>query len=40
MQVASENNATAVIDESLLDEVCALVEYPCAFSGILLPEKF
>ncbi len=33
MQVASENNATAVIDESLLDEVCALVEYPCAFSG-------
>ena len=33
MQVASENNATAVIDESLLDEVCALVEYPRAFSG-------
>ncbi len=33
MQVASENKATAVIDESLLDEVCALVEYPRAFSG-------
>ncbi len=33
MQIASENGATAVIDECLLDEVCALVEYPCAFSG-------
>lgn len=33
IQVANENNATAVIDESLLEEVCALVEYPCAFSG-------
>lgn len=33
VQVAKNNNATAVIDESLLDEVCALVEYPCAFSG-------
>lgn len=33
MQVASENNAKAVIDEALLDEVCALVEYPRAFSG-------
>lgn len=33
MQVASENNAKAVIDEILLDEVCALVEYPCAFLG-------
>ncbi|MBA5248198.1 MAG: glycine--tRNA ligase subunit beta [Gammaproteobacteria bacterium] len=32
-QVANDNNATAVIDESLLDEVCALVEYPKAFSG-------
>ena len=33
IQVATENKATAVIDESLLSEVCALVEYPCAFSG-------
>lgn len=33
MQVASKSKANAVIDESLLDEVCALVEYPCAFSG-------
>lgn len=33
IQVAKNNNATAVIDESLLNEVCALVEYPCAFSG-------
>ncbi len=33
VQVAAENKATAVIDESLLSEVCALVEYPCAFSG-------
>ena len=31
--VAKANNAAAVIDESLLDEVCALVEYPKAFSG-------
>ncbi|BAF61781.1 glycine--tRNA ligase subunit beta [Candidatus Vesicomyidisocius calyptogenae] len=33
IHVAQNNNATAVIDESLLDEVCALVEYPCVFSG-------
>ncbi|MEO1939814.1 glycine--tRNA ligase subunit beta, partial [Candidatus Thioglobus sp.] len=33
MQVALDNKANAIIDESLLDEVCALVEYPCAFSG-------
>lgn len=33
IQVAAENKATAVIDESLLSEVCALVEYPRAFSG-------
>jgi glycyl-tRNA synthetase beta chain len=33
MQVANNNQATAVIDEALLAEVCALVEYPCAFSG-------
>ncbi len=33
VKVASENNASAVIDEALLDEVCALVEYPRAFSG-------
>lgn len=33
IQVAKNNNATAVIDESLLNEVCALVEYPRAFSG-------
>ncbi|ABL02452.1 glycyl-tRNA synthetase beta chain [Candidatus Ruthia magnifica str. Cm (Calyptogena magnifica)] len=33
IQVAKNNNAIAVIDESLLDEVCALVEYPRAFSG-------
>lgn len=32
-QIAQENNATAVIDESLLEEVCALVEYPKAFIG-------
>ncbi|SMM99043.1 Glycyl-tRNA synthetase beta chain [uncultured Candidatus Thioglobus sp.] len=32
-QVANDNNATAIIDESLLNEVCALVEYPKAFSG-------
>ena len=31
--VAKTNNAEVVIDESLLDEVCALVEYPRAFSG-------
>jgi len=37
--VAVKNNATAVIDESLLDEVCALVEYPKAFSGNF-DEKF
>ncbi|MCS5592091.1 MAG: glycine--tRNA ligase subunit beta [Gammaproteobacteria bacterium] len=37
--VANSNNATAVIDESLLDEVCALVEYPRAFSGHF-DEKF
>ncbi|SFV82427.1 Glycyl-tRNA synthetase beta chain [hydrothermal vent metagenome] len=33
MQVAIECKSNAVIDESLLDEVCALVEYPRAFSG-------
>ncbi|KAA0446658.1 MAG: glycine--tRNA ligase subunit beta, partial [Candidatus Thioglobus sp.] len=33
-KVAAANNASAVIDESLLDEVCALVEYPRAFSGV------
>ncbi len=33
IQVASANNAQAVIDEYLLDEVCALVECPCAVSG-------
>jgi len=31
--VAKANKATAIIDEPLLDEVCALVEYPKAFSG-------
>ncbi|CAB9544027.1 Glycyl-tRNA synthetase beta chain (EC [Bathymodiolus brooksi thiotrophic gill symbiont] len=38
-QEASKKGATAVIDEALLDEVCALVEYPCAFSGIF-DERF
>ncbi len=33
MQVALDCQSNAVIDESLLEEVCALVEYPCAFSG-------
>jgi len=33
MQVASDNNAKAIIDESLLNEVTALVEYPRAFAG-------
>ena len=33
LAVAENNNAEVVIDESLLDEVCALVEYPKAFSG-------
>jgi len=33
LSVAKKNNAEVVIDESLLDEVCALVEYPKAFSG-------
>jgi glycyl-tRNA synthetase beta chain len=33
MQVANNNQAIAVIDEALLAEVCALVEYPRAFSG-------
>lgn len=33
IQVANNNHATAVIDEALLSEVCALVEYPRAFSG-------
>jgi len=37
--VAKANQATAVIDELLLDEVCALVEYPKAFSGHF-DEKF
>ena len=31
--IASEKNAEVVIDESLLEEVCALVEYPQAFLG-------
>lgn len=33
LSVAKTNNAEVVIDESLLNEVCALVEYPRAFSG-------
>ena len=33
LSVAKTNNAEVVIDESLLDEVCALVEYPRTFSG-------
>ena len=33
LSVARTNNAEVIIDESLLDEVCALVEYPMAFSG-------
>mgnify|MGYP005634318979 FL=1 len=33
MQVALDCQSNAVIDESLLEEVCALVEYPRAFSG-------
>ena len=33
LSVAKTNNAEVVIDDSLLDEVCALVEYPRAFSG-------
>jgi len=33
MQVALDCQSNAVIDESLLEEVCALVEYPKAFSG-------
>ena len=33
LSVAKTNNAEVVIDESLLDEACALVEYPRAFSG-------
>ena len=31
--VAKSSKAQVVIDESLLDEICALVEYPRAFSG-------
>ena len=31
--MAKSSKAQVVIDESLLDEVCALVEYPRAFSG-------
>ena len=31
--VAKDNNAEVIIDESLLDEVCALVEIPKAFLG-------
>ena len=38
-QEASKKGATAVIDEALLEEVCALVEYPCAFSGVF-DERF
>ncbi|RUM84124.1 MAG: glycine--tRNA ligase subunit beta [Candidatus Thioglobus sp.] len=33
LQVALDCQSNAVIDESLLEEVCALVEYPKAFSG-------
>ena len=33
LSVAKTKNAEVIIDESLLDEVCALVEYPMAFSG-------
>ncbi len=33
LSVAKNNKAEVVIDESLLEEVCALVEYPRAFSG-------
>lgn len=33
LSVAKTKNAEVVIDDSLLDEVCALVEYPRAFSG-------
>ena len=33
LSVAKENNAEVIIDESLLEEVCALVEFPCAFAG-------
>jgi len=36
---AKELGATAVIDELLLDEVCALVEYPLTLSGVF-DEKF
>jgi len=39
LSVAKENSAEVVIDESLLDEVCALVEYPRAFAG-KFDEKF
>ena len=31
--IASDKNAEAVIDDSLLEEVCALIEYPYAFLG-------
>ena len=33
LSVAKTKNAEVIIDESLLDEVCALVEYPKAFCG-------
>jgi len=33
LEVAKTKNAEVVIDVSLLDEVCALVEYPRAFAG-------
>ena len=33
LSVAKTKNAEVIIDESLLDEVCALVEYPMAFCG-------
>ena len=39
LSVAKENSAKVIIDESLLDEVCALVEYPRAFAG-KFDEKF
>ena len=39
LSVATTKNAEVVIDETLLDEVCALVEYPMAFCGSF-DEKF
>ena len=39
LSIAKENSAEVVIDESLLDEICAIVEYPRAFAG-KFDEKF